>query len=139
MDLALLEAELIRDEGTRLHPYVDSVGKVTIGVGRNLTDVGISVDESALLLAHDIEDACHDLDVHLPWWRNLDEVRQRVMVNMCFNLGIGKLLGFPNTLSLIEAGKYAEAAVALKTSLWHRQVGPRAVRLEAMLETGAVT
>ncbi len=136
MDLERLKAELTRDEGLRLKPYKDSVGKVTIGVGRNLDDGGISPAEAQTLLEHDIESATAGLDRELPFWRTLDEVRQRVLVNMAFNLGIAKLLGFKHTLSLIETGEYATAADSMLASLWARQVGPRARRLAEMMRTG---
>jgi lysozyme len=82
-----LRAELIRDEGVRLKPYRDSQGKLTIGTGHNLDDVGISLEESDLLLLHDIEHTLEALDAELPTWRTLNPIRQRVIVNMAFNLG----------------------------------------------------
>jgi lysozyme len=136
MDLDILKAELVRDEGCRLHPYVDTVDKITIGVGRNLDDVGISEDEAAFLLANDIARVRRDLDDHLPWWQGLDPVRQRVLANMCFNLGIGHLLGFTHTLNLVEGGDFEAAAEAMMASLWARQVGPRAARLADMMRSG---
>ncbi len=136
MDLDRLKAELTRDEGVRLHPYVDTVGKTTIGVGRNLTDCGISLEEAQGLLVNDINRAICDLDREFPWWRDLAEVRQRVLVNMAFNLGIAKLRGFPHTLTLVEMGRYHEAAVAMLDSRWATQVGPRALRLAAMMDAG---
>lgn len=136
MNVDLLRAELTRDEGLRLKPYLDSVGKWTIGIGRNLDDVGISRDEAETLLAHDIASAMDQLDRALPWWRDLDEVRQRVLVNMTFNMGIAKLLTFRNTLRLVKAGEYGAASAAMMESLWARQVGPRARRLSEMMRTG---
>lgn len=136
MDTGQLAIELTRDEGLRLKPYRDSVGKLTIGIGRNLDDVGISEEEAEHLLLNDIQEVVLDLDRALPWWRTLDEVRQRVLANMAFNLGIVKLMKFPNTLRFIKDAQYEAAAEAMAASLWHRQVGPRAVRLEQMMRTG---
>lgn len=133
---ALMRVELIRDEGIRLRPYKDSVGKLTIGVGRNLDDVGISAEEANRLLDADIDRAAAALDKALPWWRGLSEVRQRVLLNMCFNLGIGALLGFKNTLAAIKAGRYEDAASGMLASKWAGQVGDRAKRLAAMMRTG---
>ncbi|SIT68805.1 MULTISPECIES: lysozyme [Burkholderiaceae] len=87
LDIPTLLAELSRDEGRRLKPYLDTVGKTTIGVGRNLTDVGIAESECDLLLENDVMRSVVWLDRHLPWWRSLDAVRQRVLINMAFNLG----------------------------------------------------
>lgn len=139
MNLAKLTLELRRDEGVRLKPYRDSVGKLTIGVGRNLDDVGISDVEADTLLGNDINRSVADLDAHLPWWRKLDEVRQRVLANMAFNMGITKLLTFKNTLYHVQAGEYLEAAQGMMSSLWARQVGPRAVRLAQMMRDGGAT
>lgn len=136
MNLERLMAELERDEGRVLKPYEDSVGKVTIGVGRNLSDVGISNTEANFLLANDIERTCEDLDRELPWWRNLDEDRQRVLANMCFNVGIGKLLTFKNTLAYVEAGEWEKAAEQMIKSKWASQVGPRAKRLAERMRVG---
>lgn len=131
-----LKEQLVRDEGLRLKPYQDSVGKTTIGVGRNLTDVGISKAEAMLMLEADIYKAESNVRDALPWVTNLDEVRRSVLVNMCFNMGIGGLLGFRNTLALIKDGKYGEAAHNMLDSKWARQVGDRAKRLAEQMTTG---
>ncbi len=136
MNLAKLTDELVRDEGLRLRLYKCTAGKNTIGVGRNLDDRGITKTEAMLMLAHDIDDCCDALDRTLPWWKNLDPVRQRVLVNMAFNLGINGLLNFRNTLAAIQAGDYARAAAGMRASLWARQVRDRAERLAVMMATG---
>lgn len=128
--------QLKRDEGMRLKPYTDTVGKVTIGIGRNLTDNGISEYEAELLLQHDITNASQQLRENLPWTDGLDDVRRAVLTNMAFNMGIHSLMGFKNTLALIQAGDYAGAAQAMLNSKWATQVGPRAHRLSIQLETG---
>lgn len=143
MNRALIERELIRDEGKRLKIYPDSEGIPTIGIGRNLRDRGLSEVEVAFLFVNDIDRVEADLDRELPWWRTLDEVRQRVLFNMAFNLGADsrvpgqdRLLKFKNTLALIEQGAYAKAAKAMLKSKWAKQVGPRAVRLSQQMENG---
>ncbi|HJV52804.1 MAG TPA: glycoside hydrolase family protein [Noviherbaspirillum sp.] len=141
MDEQILKAELIRDEGKRNRLYRDTVGKLTGGVGRNFDDVPLSDDEIDLMLSNDIKRACADLDRKLPWWRKLDPVRQRVLVNMAFNMGIGDadkgsgLLGFKNTLAMVQAGDYRGAAKGMRSSKWAKQVGPRAERLATLMET----
>lgn len=132
----LMIAELRRDEGERFKPYKDTVGKLTIGVGRNLDDRGITTDESAYLLANDVTHVMRGLDIGLPWWRTLDPVRQRVLINMGFNLGINGLLGFVNTLRMVREKDYAAAAAGMLASKWARQVGDRAKRLAYMMEHG---
>jgi lysozyme len=129
-----LERELIRDEGLRLKAYRDAVGKLTIGVGRNLDDKGISEAEAAVLFENDIDEHVALLDAKLPWWRKLDEARQNALVNMCFNLGINGLLGFTNSMALLERGEYEKAAANLAMSKWAKQVGPRAARIIAVIK-----
>jgi lysozyme len=136
MNTDLLKDELVRDEGLKLKPYRCTAGKLTIGVGRNLDDVGISASEAMLLLEHDINRVIAKLSYHLPWWSSLTDNRQRVLANMAFNLGIDGLLKFKNTLSYIQNGKYREAAKAMLESKWAKQVGERAVRLSKMMEAG---
>ncbi|MCX8566817.1 MAG: lysozyme [Glomeribacter sp. 1016415] len=136
-DRAALISELKRDEGERFKPYFDTVGKITIGVGRNLTDGGISQSECEILLHNDIENTLAWLDRNLPWWRILDTVRQRVLINMAFNLG-GKLLTFGNTLVAIQHNDYAAAANGMLASKWATQVGQRALRLANTMRTGKI-
>lgn len=136
MNLDTMRTELIRDEGMKLKPYRDTVGKLSIGVGRNLDDVGISQIEAAHMLDGDIQRTAASLDAELPWWRTLDEVRQRVVLNMAFNMGISGLMGFKNTLASMQAGKYDDAAAGMLASLWAKQVGQRAQRLAVMMQQG---
>ena len=136
MNRQALAEQLVKDEGKRNKIYADSVGKLTIGVGRNLTDGGVSDDEIMLMLDNDIIKVCADLDDHLPWWSTLSEARQQVLANMCFNMGIQGLLGFKNTLEAIQEGRYDAAANGMLASLWARQVGARAQRLAQMMKNG---
>lgn len=136
MDRVALRELLIAHEGLRLKPYQDTVGKLTIGVGRNLDDKGISMHEAMLMLDHDIEAVEDDLDQRLPWWRGLTEVRQLVLADMCFNLGVHRLQGFRNTLAAIQAGDYEAAAAGMLASKWATQVGKRAHRLAKMMREG---
>ncbi len=136
MDIARMKAELRRDEGVRLKPYRDTVGKLTIGVGRNLDDTGITEGEADRLLEDDIGRAIADLDGALPWWRNLSEIRQRAVLNMAFNLGLSRLLGFKTMLADLERGDYEGAAREAIDSRWARQIGARAQRIAMMLAEG---
>lgn len=131
-----LIAALIRDEALCLKPYKDTVGKLTIGIGRNLDDVGISHDEALVLLHNDIEKASAALRTQLPWTVNLDDARVGVLVNMTFNMGIGTILKFKDTLAHIQAGQYEQAAESMLQSQWARQVGARAQRLATQMRTG---
>jgi len=135
-DIAKLKADLIRDEDLRLKPYRCTAGKITIGVGRNLDDVGVTRAEALTLLDNDVTRVTGDLDRVLPWWRKLDEPRRRALANMAFNLGIERLRGFRKMLAALEAGDYARAAAEAPDSLWASQVVGRAVRIVQTLRTG---
>lgn len=137
MNKELLRAELERDEGLRLKPYKDTVGKLTIGVGRNLDDRGISKATAFQMLDEDIESHWEELCRQLPWVGQLDDARQRVLCNMAFNLGVPTLLTFKQTLGAVQRKDYAAAAVLMLQSKWAKQVGPRADRLARMMEHGA--
>jgi lysozyme len=126
-------AELVYDEELRLWPYYDKYGNLTIGVGRNLKAKGISRDEAMMLLVHDIEAAMADLDRRVPGWRALTEERQRVLINMCFNMGILRLLGFKKFLQYVSTGQYEAARAEMLDSVWATQVGDRATRLADMM------
>ena len=136
MNRDLLRQELIRDEGLRLKPYRCTQGKLTIGIGRNLDDNGISNEEAEILFNNDLRDVESDLDRSLTWWRMMSDARQRVLANMCFNMGLGTLLTFKNTLAAMAVGDYQKAAAGMRASLWARQVGPRADRLIKMMLEG---
>ncbi|MFC7515107.1 glycoside hydrolase family protein [Herbaspirillum sp. GCM10030257] len=140
MNIENLTSELIVDEALKLKPYHCTAGKLTIGIGRNLDDVGISADEARYLLKNDIDRVCTQLDAALPWWRTMSERRQRVLANMCFNMGIGNstrgLLSFRNTLASMQRGDYKAAAKGMRDSAWAKQVGARSERLAKMMEEG---
>jgi len=136
IDTDLLAQELTRDEGSRNKPYIDTVGKSTIGVGRHLADVGLSDDEILILLKNDIDRVLLELDRVLPWFRGMTDNRQRVIANMSFNLGLPTLLQFKATLSAMQAGRYDDAAAGMLDSRWSSQVGDRAKRLAQMMREG---
>lgn len=139
MIISRLIKQLEIDEGKKNFPYRDTVGKLTIGIGRNLADKGISDEEMKILLGNDIKEVIQQLSSNLPYFNSLDDVRQEVLINMCFNMGWGKLSQFKTTLGYVGAGKYKEAAISMMQSLWAKQVGNRAVRLAKMMETGEST
>lgn len=145
---ALLEAELRRDEGVKYFPYLDTATppNETAGVGHNLNasplpagwTYPLSDAQVDQLLAGDLQITFASLDHSLPWWRQMDDVRQRVICNMCFNLGITRLLGFHNTLFAMQRGSYAVAAAGMLSSVWATQVGERAKRLASAMEYGVM-
>lgn len=126
---------LIRHEGLRLKVYNDSVGIPTIGVGRNLKDRGLTKDEAMYLLNNDIEDFTQQLSDKLEWFHYKPEAVRNVLIDMAFNMGIGGLLTFKNTLAYIEKGDYKTAAANMLISKWAKQVGIRAIELSNILKS----
>lgn len=133
MNRERLRGQLLVDEGLRLKPYRCTAGKLTIGVGRNLDDKGVSEAEALLLLDNDIRECWDRLCDALPWLPAAPEDVQQALANMAFNLGISGLLGFRQTLELMRTRRYAEAAQAMLASRWAGQVGQRAERLAGMV------
>ncbi len=127
---------LITHEGLRLKPYRDTRGKLTIGVGRNLDDVGITEEEAIYLLKNDIKRVLDFLKERLPYWNGLTETRKMALVDMCFNLGPGGFLSFKRMLAALERGDYEQAAREMLDSRWARQVGRRAEELAEMMREG---
>ena len=129
-------AQLKAHEGERLFPYRCTSGKLTIGIGRNLDDKGITPKESEYLLANDILYHSQLLFAKAPWILELNEVRQRVLVDMAFNLGVEGLLRFKKTLEQVRLRNYKKASEMMLQSLWAKQVGQRSRILSIMMETG---
>src|SRR5438128_1348822 len=134
--MAALIDMLIRHEGMRHFPYTDAVGKWTIGVGRNLSDNGISQDEAIYLLQNDVNDVLSRLRTHYAWFSTLDACRQDALGDMMFNLGATRFAGFHDMITALEQREFDAAAAAMLASHWAVQVGPRAQELAAMLSTG---
>lgn len=123
-------------EGLRLKPYVCPAGKLTIGYGRNIEDCGITKYEAELLLAHDITAVEGELQDKLKFWATLDPVRQAVLINMAFNMGVNGLMKFKKTLVMVGNGDYSDAAIEMMDSRWARQVPKRALDLSVQMDLG---
>lgn len=144
----LLMHILIDDEELRLKPYLDCCGKywiycrcenrgkLTIGVGRNLDDVGISESEAMLLLNNNIQRAVFEAERSLPWFRNLNSVRKVVILSMVFNMGLDRFMSFKMMTQYLAQGDFGNTAKEMLKSKWANQVGERARRLSVAMETG---
>jgi lysozyme len=138
-----MRQELIRqlkaDEGVVTHAYQDHLGYWTIGVGRLIDKRkggGLRPSEIDFLLQNDIDDRIEALTRRLPWFQDLDDARRGVLLNMSFQLGVDGLMGFKNTLKLVELGDYAAAAKNMLLSKWATQTPARANRMAAQMRTG---
>ena len=135
-----LIAQLKVDEGVEPCAYQDHLGFWTIGVGRLIDKrkpgSGLRPSEIDFLLQNDVDDRIDQLTRRLPWFQNLDDARKGVLLNMAFQMGVEGLLGFKNTLALIEAGNYAKAAENMLLSKWAQQTPNRAKKMARQMETG---
>lgn len=130
----ILHKQLPIDEGIREKPYRDTVGKLTIGIGRNLDDVGLSKSEIYFLLDNDIAEAENVVRSMIDRFDDLTEERKAVLINMAFNLGATRFAGFKNTLQAVRDERWADAAQGMLDSKWAQQVGVRAVRLATAMK-----
>jgi lysozyme len=127
------------DEGCVLHAYQDSLGYLTIGYGRLIDKKKggrISQEEAEHLLENDIDRKLAELRDRLPWFDKLDDPRKGVLLNMAFQLGIGGLMNFKNTLAEINEGNYDQAAANMLKSKWAQQTPNRAKRMAEQMRTG---
>lgn len=139
-------AQLKRHEGLRLEAYKDTEGVLTIGWGHNCEASpvdGVKVEGDVIrradadtLLTADLLLISTELDRALPWWRELDEPRQGVILNMGFNLGVSGLLGFRRALGAMKIGDYARAGTEMLDSRWAGQVRGRAAELARQMVLG---
>lgn len=124
-------------EGLRLKPYKCTAGKLTIGYGRNLEDVGISQAEADMMFERDFAMAESEvkklLRVNGIDWECLIEQRFYVLTDMMFNLGYDRLSKFKKFLYALKKGFYEDAANEMLDSLWAKQVGNRATQLAALM------
>lgn len=136
LNTSLLEKDLDRDEGFRSEAYQDHLGFWTIGIGTLIDGRkggGITRDEAYLLLRNRLKVKFQEMDQQMSWWRGQPECVQRALANMAYQLGVPGLLKFRNTLALIQAEKYNEAADNAMKSLWARQTPARAKRVTDLI------
>ena len=126
---------LKRHEGYSRSPYRCTAGALTIAHGRNLDAVGIDKDEAEYLLNRDIDRAVANLR-NEPYWLDLSEVRQAVLISMVFNLGWGGFCAFQRMRAELKAKDYAGAASEMLSSKWAMQVRRRSTELAQMMESG---
>jgi GH24 family phage-related lysozyme (muramidase) len=130
-------AQLKIDEGYRNDTYYDSQGYLTVGIGHlvkpgdNLKFGDVLTDAQVTeIFNKDYADHAEAAQRVVPGLADMPENIQCAIINMTFNLGEKGLSKFPAFISLIENGDYEAAANSLTTTLWHTQVGNRALRIE---------
>lgn len=128
--------QIKRHEGFRFKVYKDTKGILTIGYGRNLEGRGITQEEAEYLLTNDVKEFTDAVNKKYKWVHDLTEPRKWVIYNMAFNMGMGTLSKFINTLKAIQEGRYADASKGMLESRWAKQVKGRAIELSKQMDTG---
>jgi len=157
MNIDRLIQQLRIHEGSEMVAYEDTTGHLTVGIGHNLDkrhsqsdieSIGadwfklrneteyLTEDQIEQLLEIDLEGIEDKALLIVPCYNTLNEVRQRVVCDMLFNLGPSKLKKFKNTIKHICRGEYILASEGMKASLWAKQVKGRASVLISMMRTG---
>ena len=124
-----IEDLLIKHEGLKLKPYRCPAGKLTIGVGRNLEDVGITESEAMYLLRMDIERCEKELRCIFEDFDDLPKEIQNVLIDMIFNLGKSRFMNFKKMIQAVKVKNWGEMANEMKNSNWYHQVKNRAEEL----------
>ncbi len=124
-----------QNEGLRLKPYRDTQGKFTLGYGRNIDDNGITTEEAEFLFNNDYYKCRWELADH-DWYFDQPEHVKWALINMCFNMGITRLLGFTKMIAALKEKNYTKAALEALDSKWAKQVGDRAKQVALMMREG---
>ena len=127
--------KLYRDTSERIG-FEGKKGKVTIGWGYNIDDLGLPQDILMMLLDRCIMQSRMELSKNFSWTDGLDSVRRDVLVEMLFNMGLTTFSTFKMTLREVENGNYKLASEHMLDSIWAKQVGPRADRLASRMKNG---
>ena len=132
--------EMLRQhEGVRTHAYRCTENKTTIGVGRNIDangGVGLSIGEINYLLANDVKRVNDELLGAFRWYKTLGTERKDAMMDMCFNMGLPRLMQFKKALAAMAKGDYVTASAEFLDSRWAKQVGMRAITITDIIESG---
>jgi lysozyme len=115
----------------------DPLGIATIGYGRNIRDRGITRKEGEYLLKNDAIISALEVEELFENWVEIGDVRQEVLIEMGYNLGITKLRQFEKMIVAVQLGDWNRAALEMRDSRWYRQVGQRGRTLELRMQTGA--
>lgn len=123
-----------KDEGYNSKPYKDSLGIWTIGYGTNL-EQGITKKQAEFLMLAEIETCLDELN-NYTWYTMQSAARKDALLNMCYNLGMPRLLTFKKMIRYLENRDYANAALEAMDSRWAMQVGQRAKDVAVMIREG---
>jgi lysozyme len=138
--VAILQGRLTSEEGEKLKPYDDATGLSVVapkgnlswGRGFNLMQCGspglFAVMETYLLTQLDATLAGY------AWYKNADDVRKSVFLDIAYNSGLHGLLGFPHMLAAAASGDWVTAAAECKVV--EPELAGRYAALAQLLLTG---
>jgi lysozyme len=126
--------EIVFEEGFKSKPYEDTRGVLTIGYGTNI-EQGITRDMAKAMLEVDLKAKIEELTEAKPFIADLPSKQQRVIFNMCYQLGVRGLLNFKKMWEALEGGDYGRASIEMIDSKWHKQTPNRAERLAEMMNS----
>lgn len=133
--ISKLRKSLVEHEGYKKFPYIDTVGKLTIGIGYNLTDRGIDDEWINAQYVKDITYFYNQLSTNFPWYKALNSDRQIILIDMCF-MGWKRFLEFENLIEALSESDYKQAAFEMLNSEWAQQTNTRAATLAQGMLTG---
>jgi lysozyme len=128
-----LEQQLLDHEEYRQFVYRCPAGKLTVGIGRNLENKGLTLDESMFLLRNDIRECIEDLWTIFPNFHELSDVKRHVLIDMRFNLGATGFRKFKRMICAVRDENFTLAAFEMRDSRWYGQVGRRGKTLRNMM------
>ena len=130
-----LKDRIKRHEGLRTEPYMDSLGVLTIGYGRNLDDIGISKEEASYLFESDFDNAQVGAS-RFSFFEDLSAARQGVIIEMIFQLGFAGVSKFRRFIAAIKKEDWEEASYQMMDSRWHDQTKSRCEELAEIFRLG---
>lgn len=130
---------MVNEGGLKQFPYVDTVNKITIGIGYNLTDRGLPIDFLSQTFNSDVAFFSQKLDSTFTWFAQLDGNRQTALLDMAFNLGWNNFLNFKNMLVALGLGDYDTASHEVLNSTYAKQVPNRALKNYYIIKNGVMS
>lgn len=138
-----LQKRILKHEGYREFPYLDTTGNFTVGIGHKIAidqvkdyNTGITLANAITLLESDIQLATGECSGMIPCFSALDAIRQGILIEMCFQLGLSGLLAFKKMLAALESGRFDDAAQEMLDSEWHSQTPARCEELANLMKIG---
>ena len=130
-----LERWIRGHEGYNNKHYIDTVGKFTIGFGRNIQDNGINQEEAELMFQNDLKRSIKELEQY-SWYLIQPGGVKKALINMNFNLGINHFITFTKMIVALVNRDYTQASIEALDSKWAEQVGQRAKDIAVMIREG---